>query len=90
MTLTAERWTAVRRVYESALDLPLEHRALYLDEACGSDRELRNEVESLLSAQGKAEDFLSRPVVDLKANPESMLGKSDRTGQSWVPIVSRP
>ncbi len=82
MSLSAERWSAVRRVYEHALELPPDQRGAYLQSACGADRELRDEVESLLSAQDEAADFLARPVVDLQANTDAALGNVNRSGQN--------
>lgn len=82
MNLTAERWAVVRRVYERALELPSDQRTAYLDEACGADRDLRREVDSLLRAQDRVADFLSRPVVDLQANPELVLHQRDRSGET--------
>lgn len=82
MTLTAERWSRIRQIYESALGASLEHRADYLDTACGTDKALREEVDSLLRAEHLAADFLSRPIVDLQADPAAQLGELDRAGQT--------
>ena len=40
-----------------------EARAAYLDEVCGSDRELRRRVERLLDAQPQVGSFLDAPAV---------------------------
>ena len=40
----------VRELYVEAAALPAEDVAAYLDRVCGSDADLRREVESLLSA----------------------------------------
>src|SRR5262245_2158603 len=39
-------------------------RAAFLDEACGSDEDLRRRVERLLAAHPQVGDFLQRPVVE--------------------------
>ena len=50
------------------MELPVPERSTFLDEACGEDYDLRNEVESLLAAHQKAEGkFLDRPALDLAA-----------------------
>ena len=43
-----------------------EDRAAYLDQACGTDAQLRFHVERLLSAHPKAGEFLQAPA--LRAN----------------------
>jgi serine/threonine protein kinase/tetratricopeptide (TPR) repeat protein len=53
----------VRDVFQSAVSHAPEARAAYLDAACADDRELRQEVESLLSAHEEAGSFLSRPAA---------------------------
>src|SRR5438132_11003457 len=40
-----------------------EERAAYLEQACGGNALLREEVESLLAALENAGDFLRRPAV---------------------------
>ena len=46
--MTPERWREVERVYQSTMDREPRLRAAFLSEACGSDQELRREVDSLL------------------------------------------
>lgn len=43
-----ERWSEIEKVYRSACTLEPEEQHAYLDQVCGSDDELRREVESLL------------------------------------------
>jgi hypothetical protein len=64
--MTPERWREVRDVYERAARRAAPARAEFLATACGSDRELRREVESLLGCQARADDaFLETPAVAL-------------------------
>jgi hypothetical protein len=44
-----EQYVRVKAIVAAALELPSRPRAAYLDEACGSDVELRAEVDSLLA-----------------------------------------
>ena len=53
-----ERWRRIERILDSALDLPVEKRAPYLDETCAGDAELRADVESLLAAERNAAGFM--------------------------------
>jgi hypothetical protein len=46
--MTPERWCEVERVYQSTMDREPRLRAAFLSEACGSDQELRREVDSLM------------------------------------------
>ena len=46
--MTPERWREVEQVYQSTMDREPRLRAAFLSEACGSDHELRREVDSLL------------------------------------------
>ena len=43
-----ERWSEIERLYLSASELESSEREAYLDRMCGSDLDLRREVESLL------------------------------------------
>jgi hypothetical protein len=63
-----ERWREVEELFESAVSRPPEERAVFLDQACGEDEELRREIESLLKADASATGFLER---DGSAGPSS-------------------
>lgn len=45
---TPERWKEIDRIFAAALELEPAARPAFLSQACGSDEELRKEVESLL------------------------------------------
>src|SRR4030095_10996366 len=55
--MTPERWQQIDKLLEQALEQEPDRRSAFLDEACQGDASLRLEVESLLSAHGKAEGF---------------------------------
>jgi len=63
------RWTTVKRIHQSALDLDPSARAAFVDASCGGDEALRREVESLLTYASEAESFLERPAVDIAPTP---------------------
>ena len=67
MSISNERWVDVQRVLDAALALPPEDVASLLDRECGSDAELRREVEQLLDSCARAGDFLERPPARLAA-----------------------
>jgi serine/threonine-protein kinase len=46
---TPQRWQEIDRIFAAALEREPSARSAFLDEACGGDKELRAEVESLLA-----------------------------------------
>ncbi|HYV10360.1 MAG TPA: serine/threonine-protein kinase [Pyrinomonadaceae bacterium] len=62
-----DRWRKVDELFEAALDREPSHRAAFLDQACGSDRELRREVEKMLDIDNQAQDFIKTDVFDVAA-----------------------
>jgi serine/threonine protein kinase/tetratricopeptide (TPR) repeat protein len=65
--MKAEHWQQVEQLYHAALKRKAEGRASFLDEACSGDEELRREVESLLSYEGRAGDFIESPALEVAA-----------------------
>jgi len=79
MTSLAGRWDRVKQVFQAALERRPQTRPAFLDGACGDDRPLRAEVESLLRAHEEAGSFAERPAVeDVTGRP---LQRGDRLGQ---------
>jgi serine/threonine protein kinase len=62
-----KRWQKVEELYHAALERGESERAAFLEEACAGDPALRNEVESLLAYQTRAENFIEAPVLELAA-----------------------
>ncbi len=58
----SDRQRRERLVFEACLDLPLQERASYLNQACGDEPELRNRIAALLEAH-------ERPVLDKPLHP---------------------
>ena len=56
-----ERWLALDDLFQRASAMDASHGAAFLDDACGADSGLRNEVERLL-AFDKTLSWLKRPV----------------------------
>ncbi len=59
--ITPDRWRQVDQLLDEALELDAGEIPAFLAQACGSDIALRREVESLLSAHGKADGFIEAP-----------------------------
>jgi serine/threonine-protein kinase len=78
--MTPERWQQIGRIFKGALDRERDGRAAFLQQACGSDSELRRQVEALLSSHEQAGSFmeaLPSAVTDL-TEPPSTVGSTLR------------
>jgi serine/threonine protein kinase/formylglycine-generating enzyme required for sulfatase activity len=64
-------------IFEQIVELGLDARAAFLDEACGEDAQLRAEVESLLAAHDAAGAFLGRPTGDLRSGASGAAADGD-------------
>ena len=65
--MTSERWSEIERLYHAAREQREGEIGAFLKQACGSDDELRREVESLLAYRTATEDFMEAPPMDLAA-----------------------
>lgn len=61
--MTPEKWKKVKDILSRILDLPVEKRAGFLDDACGGDEELKNEVQQLLDSYDENDSFLENSAV---------------------------
>ncbi|MEO6393456.1 MAG: protein kinase, partial [Pyrinomonadaceae bacterium] len=57
-----QNWQKIKDVFVAALEKEPRERAPYLDECCGGDRTLRQEVETLLDAHSELDDFIEQPA----------------------------
>jgi len=62
--MTPEQWQKVRPILESALELDPESRPAFVKSACAGDEGLRVEIESLLTNQKQAGQFLEEPALE--------------------------
>ena len=96
--MDADRWRRVEELYHSARLRDPGERAAYLAEACGGDRELQQEVESLLRQDVSRSGPLDRPAWEgasslLRSPPlgetavslETELPQSGETGSGHDP-----
>jgi eukaryotic-like serine/threonine-protein kinase len=79
--MTAERWQEIGRIYQAAMDLPSSERSSFLEEECRGDGALRQEVESLISADSGAGSFLAAGALNdaakmLVKNKPHMIGET--------------
>ena len=66
-------------IFKAAVKLPPDRRAAYLDQACGSDAELRREIESLLHAHDTSGSFLE-DVPPAVTRPRTYQPIAERPG----------
>lgn len=77
---SGDRWEQVLRVFDAATQRPVAERAALLDRMCGSDADLREEVESMLQAEVKADAFfgdLEASVFGRRGDDDPYQGKAD-------------
>ena len=86
--LTPERWKQIDRLFEAALDRPIDQRHAFLAEACGPDTTLREEVWRLLGCDEEARKILGESAADY-AGPLieariSILETSEIYEEDWI------
>ena len=74
--MTPERWRRVEQVYQAARDRAPSQRGVYIEETCGTDPDLRKEVESLLHQDDSTPEMpLNRPAWLAFGGPENTGAK---------------
>src|SRR5437762_8834773 len=64
--MSTERWERTKQILEEALRIAPEQRPAYLDLVCGTDSEMRAEVESLIASHAEAgSEFLAAAAPEL-------------------------
>jgi serine/threonine protein kinase len=61
--MNQELWRKVEELFHAALERAPEARQEFLDGACGTDSEVRRQVELLLSKEQRAGSFLEKPAM---------------------------
>src|SRR2546423_12476225 len=59
-----KRWHQIKTIFHRAVDTDPAERAGFLREACGVDRELLQEVESLLASDETPGSLLEKPIIE--------------------------
>ena len=65
--MDADRWARIEQLCQAALERPGEQQTAFLESACGTDQDLRREVESLLAHRQPAEDFMEGRAMEVAA-----------------------
>jgi eukaryotic-like serine/threonine-protein kinase len=80
--MDAERFKKIDEIFDAALELEEARRAVYLQQVCGTDSDLRREVESLFEARNQVGNFIQTPAFAEAAkslaehHPISLIGHS--------------
>jgi Tol biopolymer transport system component len=64
---THDRWQRIKEIFQSAQERTPAERIEFLNEVCGDDQSIREEVEALLTADDSNDDFLSAPAYEFAA-----------------------
>jgi eukaryotic-like serine/threonine-protein kinase len=72
--MTPDRWERIQEVLGEAARRPPAERSAFLDEACGSDAPLREEVASLLESHERAGGFLESPALGTTVEAPLRMG----------------
>src|SRR2546430_16642556 len=65
--MTPQRFQQISQIYHATLEREPEQRKAFLQQSCGGDPDLRQEVESLLASEKSAEAFFSSKGMKEKA-----------------------
>ena len=83
--ITPDRWQQIKEIFHSARARTTAERSDFLDEACGDDVSMREEVDALLTADADNEGFLSSPAyefaVGMLASDASEFSAGEKVGR---------
>jgi serine/threonine protein kinase len=65
--VTPERYRQVNALTDVALQMRPDQRGAFLNEACGSDIELRKQIEALIVGDSASGNFLKKPLLEVLA-----------------------
>lgn len=85
MLHSSERWEQIESLFHESLEMPVESRAAFLEQRCGTDLELQKEIEALLESADKPLDVLEEHVMqaarELAAGPAAnLIAAGERIG----------
>ena len=78
--METQRWQQIDALFDEALEISVSERAAWLQQACGADEALRDEVASLLAASDESDDFIETAAAPSVANwldentPDPLIG----------------
>lgn len=82
--MTIDRWNRIEEIFQNALERPSSERSEYVARACGDDKELLSEIESLLASDAGADTTL-RSLVEADVQKLAQTSGSSKSGQRIGP-----
>jgi len=79
--MSSDRWKQIEEAYHGARDLSGEERSRFLDQRCGSDQALREQIERLLAQDENVSGFLNRPAIEFATELRSVANVAPLTGR---------
>jgi hypothetical protein len=86
MCESGDRWQRIDEVFTLAVETPPEQRAAVIEKACGTDPELRRDVERLLEADARAHGFLETLAGQLCLG-ETATTDNDESGRASLDLL---
>ena len=74
------RWQKIEEIFHAVSQRSPEEREKFLEERCGDDADLKEEVLTLLAAQKDVGDFMSAPPLEKKVDVDtatSLIAKEE-------------
>ena len=65
--MPTERWHRLEQIFTEAVEHPADVRTDFVERACASDTDMRQEIQLLLSAAEQSGDFLGAPALEVFA-----------------------
>jgi hypothetical protein len=85
--MNESRWSEINAIFEEALGFDTGERSRFIEERCAGEEKLRAEVESLLAAHDRAENFMEQPAAGEVA--EEILGLGRWRKRYWALAETR-
>ena len=87
--MVSERFSQIERLYHAARELHAEERSAFLQQACGGDNSVRQEVEALLAQDREDDPFLETPALHAAAKALAEEHASTQPGLNDSPLVGK-
>ena len=87
--MTAERWSRVKQILADALDIARDGRESFVDQACGGDPDLRQEVLTLLRGDEPDSAFLNLDRAPQMLGAWRVVRELGRGGMGTVYLAER-
>ena len=80
--MKSQTWQQLKDVFNAALDRPPAERAAFLENACGTNQELRAQVDALLASHETG--FMETPPVAAFSHSDDLIGADEEHGRDSV------